>query len=184
MDAMRDDVRDAFAVVHSLALRGTLPQLPHGADALVREGLIQRTLTGYELTPPGHSRHRALLETERRTLDLGLLSMAYARLPAVTRRLRALLLEWEANDEPARRRMVSQVCAIVDEVELILRRSAAVAPRFGSYGPRLAAARSRLLDGDQEHVLGPGIDSILTVWKEMSEDYLQTLGCGHSTEDL
>jgi hypothetical protein len=125
-----------------------------------------------------------LLETERRTLDIGLLSVAYARLPPVTRRLRDLLLEWEANDEPGRRPLVGKLCGIIDEAEPILRRSATVAPRFASYWPRLAAARSRLLESQEPSALGPDVESILTVWREMNEDYLQTVGYAHEQVDL
>ena len=129
-------------------------------------------------------RHRALLEIERQTLDLGLLEMAYARLPAITRRLRELWIEWETSDQPTRRAMVAQLCAIVDEVELTLHRSSAVAPRFASYGPRLAAARSQLLESKLEYQLEGGVEAILTVWREMNEDFLQTLGCAHDPDDL
>jgi hypothetical protein len=183
--ARPEDLTDGtFTPLHCLALRGTLPQLPAGSDGLVRVGLVRPTSDGYELTGLGHRRHRALFEAERRSLDLGLLAMAYARLPALTRRLRDLSVEWEANDEPARRRMVGRLCGIVDEVELILRRSAAVAPRFASYAPRLDTAKYRLLDSDLEYAFGSGVESILTVWREMTEDYLQTLGCAHDEDDL
>jgi hypothetical protein len=175
---------DTFGVVHALALRGALPRLPPGTDGLVREGLVHATPRGFELTAVGHSRHRALLERERRTLDLGRLSMAYARLPAVTRRLRDVMLEWEANDEPARRPMVGQLCGVIEDVEPILHRSAAVAPRFAGYRLRLAAARSELLACEVPAALGSRVESILAIWREMTEDYLQTLGFGHEQVDL
>jgi hypothetical protein len=175
---------NAFAVVHSLALRGVLAHLPEGSDALVQSGLVRSTSGGYELTALGHRRHRALLEIERRALDLELLEMTYERLPAVTRRLRDILTEWEAGSELARRRLVGRLCSAVDAAELILGRSAAVAPRFASYKPRLDAARNRLLDDELEYTHGPGLESILAVWREMTEDYLQTLGLAHDVDDL
>jgi hypothetical protein len=179
-----DVADDTLTMLHCLALRGALSELPEGCEGLFREGLVRSSPGGYELTALGHRRHRALFETERRTLDLGLLAMAYARLPAVTRRLRDLSMEWECSDEPVRGRMVGRLCEIVDDVELILRRSAAVAPRFASYHPRLAAAKSRLLDADLEYSLGPGVDPILTVRREMHEDSLQTLGRAHDPDEL
>jgi hypothetical protein len=48
----------------------------------------------------------------------------------------------------------------------------------------LAAARSRLLDSNLEYALGAGVESILIVWREMNEDFLQTLGCAHDPDDL
>jgi hypothetical protein len=180
----RELANGTFAVLHGLALRDTLEQLPDGCDGLVRDGLVQSTPAGYALTPLGHRRHRALLEMERRVLDLGLLEMAYAGLPAMTRQLREIVLEWEASDDPGRWRLVGRLCAIVEHVELLLRRSAAVAPRFADYLARLDAAKRRLLDSDLEYAVGPGVESILTVWREMNEDYLQTLGCAHDQDDL
>jgi hypothetical protein len=182
--AVTELANETFSVLHGLALRGAVAELPEGSDRLVRDGLIRATPVGYELTAPGHRRHRALLEIERQTLDLGLLEMAYARLPAITRRLRELSIEWETSDQPTRRQMVARLCAIVDEVELTLHRSSAVAPRFASYGPRLAAARGQLLDSKLEYPLENGVEAILTVWREMNEDFLQTLGCAHDPDDL
>jgi hypothetical protein len=158
--------------------------LPDGSDALVKSGLVRSTTGGHELTALGHRRHRALLEIERRDLDLEQLELTYERLPAVTRCLRDILVEWEAGDEPARRRLVGRLCSVLDATEPILERSAAIAPRFASYQPRLRAARDRLLDDKLEYAHGPGVESILTVWREMNEDYLQTLGLAHDVDDL
>ena len=179
-----ESATDTFAAVHSLALRGPVRQLPDESGGLLREGLVRSTSEGYELTEIGHRRHRALLEGERRSIDLGHLEMAYARLPGLTRRLRDLWVEWDANDEPPHGQMVGRLCAIIDEAELILRRSAAVAPRFSSYRRRLDAAKYLLLDSDLQYAFGSGVESILIVWREMTEDYLQTLGCGHDEDDL
>jgi hypothetical protein len=175
---------DAFAAVHSLALRGALGHLPDGAVGLVDAGLIRSTPSGYELTELGHRRHRALLGLERRTLDLGLLEIAYARLPAFTHRLREISLEWAAADGDPRRRLIPRLCELVDDVELTIRRSSAVAPRFAAYLTRLQAARARLLGGELDYAVSDGVDSILTIWREMNEDFLQTLGCAHDQDDL
>ena len=180
----KESATDTFATLHSLALRGAARQLPEEPGSLIREGLVRPTSKGYELTELGHRRHRALFEGERRSIDLGLLEMAYARLPGLTRRLRDLSVDWQAGDEPARGRMVGRLCAIIDEVELILRRSAAIAPRFASYRRRLDAAKYLLLDSDLRYAFETGVQSILTVWREMTEDYLQTLGCAHDEDDL
>jgi hypothetical protein len=180
----KESAPGSFAALHSLALRGAVRQLPEESDSLLRDGLVRSTSAGYELTESGHRRHRALFERERRSIDLGHLEMAYARLPGLTRRLRDLWVEWEANDEPPHGQMVGRLCTILDEAELILRRSAAVAPRFSSYQRRLDAARYLVLDSDLQYAFGTGVESILIVWREMTEDYLQTLGCAHDEDDL
>ena len=179
-----DLTNGTFATVHSLALRGTLQQLPEASEDLIRAGLVSSTPAGYTLTQLGHRRHRAFLDMERRLLDLGLLEMAYAALPAVTRQLREIVLDWEAGDARDRRRLVGPLCAIVESIELILRRSAAVAPRFEAYRARLDTAKRRLLDSELEYAVDPDVESILTVWREMNEDYLQTRGHAHDEGDL
>jgi hypothetical protein len=178
------DTTNTFIAVHSLALRSTLARLPEGSDSLLAAGLIRSAPDGYELTELGHRRHRALLEIERRTLDLGLLEMAYAQLPTVTHRLRELSVEWRATEEDRRGRLIPGLCALVGDVELIIRRSSAVAPRFASYLKRLETARSRLLGGQLDYAVGDDVDSILAIWREMNEDYLQTLGCARDQGEL
>ena len=111
-----DLTNGTFATVHSLALRGTLQQLPEASEDLIRAGLVSSTPAGYTLTQLGHRRHRAFLDMERRLLDLGLLEMAYAALPAVTRQLREIVLDWEAGDARDRRRLVGPLCAIVESI--------------------------------------------------------------------
>jgi hypothetical protein len=128
--AVTDLAGDAFTVLHSLAIRGTVSYLPEGSDALVQGGLVRSTSAGYELTALGHGRHRALLEIERRALDLELLEMTYERLLALTRRLRDILIELEVGSEAARRRLVVRLCSVVDAAEPILGRS--VRSRRGS----------------------------------------------------
>ena len=59
---------------------------------------------------------------------------------------------------------------------------AATLERFGSYGPRLAEARARVEGGDVDWFTKPMIDSYHTVWFELHEDLLATLGIERSTE--
>jgi hypothetical protein len=182
-DQTADDA-EIFPAVHALALRGQLSELPVEAEGLLEAGLVRSTPDGFTLTDLGHRRHRGLLEDERATLDLSLLGIAYARFPTLARRLQTLIARWEAADRASPRRMVEELCEIVGDVESILRRSASVAPRFGSYIPRLSAAQGRLIDGEIRYAIDPTVDSIATVWRELAEDYLQTLGHGPEREEI
>lgn len=54
--------------------------------------------------------------------------------------------------------------------------------RFGSYGRRLAAARARVEDGEHDWMTKPMIDSYHSVWFELHEDLLATLGIERGSE--
>jgi len=54
--------------------------------------------------------------------------------------------------------------------------------RFGTYGPRLAAARVRVEAGEHDWMTKPLIDSYHSVWFELHEDLLATLGIERGSE--
>jgi hypothetical protein len=54
--------------------------------------------------------------------------------------------------------------------------------RFGNYGPRLAAARVRVEAGEHDWMTKPLIDSYHSVWFELHEDLLATLGIERGSE--
>jgi hypothetical protein len=175
---------DVFPTVHTLALRGSLKRPTGDLGALEAAGLIRRAPDGFTLTDSGHRCHRALLEEERATLDIGLLDIIYEPVPAAGRRLKAIESRWHRVDEGARRRLVSELSAVLDEVQPTLRRSAKVAPRFGDYIARLREAERRLLDGELDYAFDPAVESIATVWRELHEDYLQTLGYAQESDTI
>jgi hypothetical protein len=54
--------------------------------------------------------------------------------------------------------------------------------RFGNYGRRLAAARARVEAGENDWMTKPMIDSYHSVWFELHEDLLATLGIERGSE--
>ena len=54
--------------------------------------------------------------------------------------------------------------------------------RFGNYGPRLSAARVRVEAGEHDWMTKPMIDSYHSVWFELHEDLLATLGIERGSE--
>lgn len=54
--------------------------------------------------------------------------------------------------------------------------------RFGNYGRRLAAARARVEAGEHDWMTKPMIDSYHSVWFELHEDFLATLGIERGSE--
>jgi hypothetical protein len=173
------DHDDVFPTVHVLALRGSLRQLPGDSDEFEAAGLVRSTPDGFTLTEAGHRHHRVLFEQERAALDIGLLGIVYERFPALARRLKALESRWSRIDDAARRDLVPELVSIVDEMEPMLRRSAELAPRFGTYIGRLRDAKLRITHGDLDYGFDHGVESINMVLRELHEDYLQTLGRGY-----
>jgi len=178
------DADAAFAAIHALALRSPLRQPPSGVERLLDDGLVSRAEDGFRLTDRGHRSHRALCERERQTLDLTGLGLTFVPIPQLARRLRRLSRDWEAwPGELERRRVVRDLCAVVDETAPILLRSTAVVPRFSTYLPRLQAARTRVGSGQLSYAFDADIDSIGGVWHELHEDYLQTLGIAYDERE-
>ena len=182
-----DSTNDAaFGAIHSIALRGRVPRLESGSERLVEAGLVRPVAGGFQLTELGYSRHRALLAQERETLDLSRLALASGPMPALARALRRVQASFALPGRPAapaRRRLVQELCALVDDTTPVLRRTATLVPRFAEYTPRLDAAVAMLRAGDNAYAFGPDVDSIGAVWTEFHEDLLQTLGRGHDLGD-
>ena len=71
----------------------------------------------------------------------------------------------------------------MDQVQPIVAELAAVLARFASYGPRFATALERVEAGELDWFTKPTIDSFHTVWFELHENLLATLGIERGTED-
>jgi hypothetical protein len=177
-----DAMADMFAVVHALAVRGTMAELPAGVGHLVDAGLIEPTAAGFCLTEGGYRVHRALAEQEREALDLPSLAVLCGRLPVLTRRLAALAAECAGQTDPRERcRSAHALAATIDVVAEVVARGARAAPRFGEYLPRLRAVAAALRS---EPAVAAYASSAAALGRELREDYLQTLGQGIEREDL
>jgi hypothetical protein len=173
---------ETMTALHTLALRGSAPELPGDTAALVERGLVIETRAGWMLTADGHARHDERLAAERETLDRDALTPIYERFLAANTPLKSLSSTWQTADEDARFELLGQLADIVDRVEPALRRTTAILPRFAGYHPRLADALARAEDGDLDYVVSPRVESVHTVWMECHEDYLQTLGISREEE--
>jgi hypothetical protein len=161
-------------------------------EALGEEGLVTRKqgieVSGWVLTPAGRAELGRRLADEleaaggRRTVEA-----VYDRFAALNPELLQLCTDWqlkpagagEVNDhsDPEYDRAV-----IERLVELHQRAEPAIAPlgalldRFASYPRRLGEAAARVVAGDPDWFTRPVMDSYHTVWFELHEDLLATLG--------
>ena len=152
-------------------------------------------LTGWTLTTAGRDQGERLLSEElQRTEARASIESAYDQFIGINAELLSICTDWQAvvvdgvevvNDHRDAARDAS-VLARLDRLHLqILPVTSALADalaRFDGYGSRLTAAHERIIGGETEWLTRPTIDSYHTVWFELHEDLLATLGRRRSEE--
>jgi hypothetical protein len=203
--AHASDVR--FLVLHGLRLKGfgEPPAIGGvvGLDASVVEDhlgklqideLVLRRdgrLAGWSLTPAGRlEQQRLAAEDAAAAGATSAVREGYERFLKLNGRLLGVCTDWQVrgdvpNDHthPA---YDAEVLERLDEIDAglvpILDDLAAALDRYRPYAPRFAAARARLAAGELEWFTKPLIDSYHTIWFELHEDLLSTLGIERSQE--
>lgn len=168
------------------------------AAALITEleaaGLVLRRegrLTGYALTREGRAEQQALAAKE--LADLGLTAdvrSGYDRFLGLNGDLLAVCTDWQVRGEVINDHadavydagVIERLAGIHAEALPILVDLAAVLDRFAPYGPRLGGAMARVHAGEHDYFTKPIIDSFHTVWFELHEDLLTSLGLERSQE--
>ena len=79
--------------------------------------------------------------------------------------------------------VVAALRSLDAEVQPICRDLGAILARFMPYGDRLSAALDKIDAGDPDWFTKPTIDSYHTVWFELHENLLATLGIERGQED-
>jgi hypothetical protein len=187
---------DTAAVAEAVGLEeaDTKPEL----DGLVADGLAtyrEGRLSGFALTPAGRESHARLLAEELdATGQRDAVRAAYDRFLAINKDLLEICTAWQlrevggesvVNDhsDPAHdAAVVERLAALHAAVTPICSDLAAALDRFAGYGPRLADALAKVQAGDVDWFTKPMIASYHTVWFELHEDLLATLGIERSSE--
>lgn len=168
-------------------------------DDLASSGLVEHRasgpLTGWSLTPAGRAEHARLL---RRELELtgtrSVVATAYRRFRELNPLVLDLTSRWQVRRIAGRLARNDHTdprydAAVLDDLAEVHRRAvplcedlATALQRFRPYGPELDRALARALAGDGDHVAKPGVRSYHTVWFELHEDLLVTLGLDRTAE--
>jgi len=203
----------ATLVLHALRLKGFadtdvvaahagLPAADTGAllDRFGADGLVVRRegrITGWSLTPAGRKRHTELVGAE---VDAAAcreqVRAAYHRFLDINGEMLAVCTDWQMrsgdggepvlndhSDAVYDKGVIGRLRGIDDRVQPVCEGLAASLERFGGYGARLRAALEKVEAGEVEWFTKPVIDSYHTVWFEMHEDLLCTLGLERSKEE-
>ena len=153
-------------------------------------------LTGWMLLGAGRAEGERMLADE---LDAaggrGDIDAAYRQFLALNQACLQVCTDWqlverdgtpivnEHDDAAYDADVVARLRALVGEVRPICAELATVLARFDGYGPRFDAALARVEAGDHDWFTKPTIDSFHTVWFELHENLLATLGIERGTEE-
>jgi hypothetical protein len=163
------------------------------ADGLVKHRAGR--VSGWTLTGEGRTRGEAMARDE---LDAAgardEVQDAYARFLEWNQRVLQLCTDWQMRDgddgpvmndhtDPAYDDAVVEQLAEVDRaIQPVCAHLASAFDRFAGYGQRLAAALERIQQGEKDWFTKPTIDSYHTVWFELHENLLATLGVERGKE--
>ena len=201
----------SFLVLHALRLKGFaeadvlaesagletddvaahLTTFAESGCVLRRDGRV----SGWALTPAGRQRHGELVAADvdaagaRDEVD-----GAYRRFLSLNRDLLAVCTAWQIREVDGEQKVndhadatydkevVERLLGVHDRVRPVCADLREVMDRFGGYGSRLRTALERLVDGDTDWFTKPTIPSYHTVWFELHEDLLVSLGIERSAE--
>jgi hypothetical protein len=168
-----------------------LDQLVVDGQATYRDG----KLSGFTLTRAGREQHAQLLSDE---LDAAgtraAVQHAYQRFLQLNTDLLTICTAWQLRDIDGASTVndhsdggydagvIEQLVTLHAGVEPICDDLGATLDRYAGYGPRLSHAVERVRAGDGDWFTKPMIPSYHTVWFEMHEDLLCTLGIERGAE--
>jgi hypothetical protein len=168
-------------------------------DQLVTEGLASYRdgrLSGFTLTKLGREQHAVLLSAELdATGARGAVQDSYRGFLQLNTDLLTICTAWQLRDVDGESvindhadagydsGVIDRLASLHARVEPICTDLGAVLDRFGGYRPRLSFAMDQIRAGDTFWFTKPMIPSYHTVWFEMHEDLLSTLGIERGSED-
>jgi len=196
-----------FLVLHGLRLKGfgeppavaaavglDVATVVEQLDKLLADELVlhrEGRLAGWALTPAGRVEQQRLAAVDAEEAGAtGAVRGAYERFLELNAPLLAVCTDWQVRggvpndhaDATYDEAVLERLRTIHDGVVPILADLGDALLRYRHYEPRLAAALARLDGGELEYFTKPLIDSYHTIWFELHEDLLTTLGIERSQE--
>ncbi|HET6794665.1 MAG TPA: hypothetical protein VFH45_09495 [Acidimicrobiales bacterium] len=209
--AFRSDA--TFLVLHALRLKGFADHpvvaalfglddtmVKSALESMAGSGLVsfrQGRTSGWTLSAAGRARHGELVAAELDACGCrGPIDDGYRRFLTVNARLLEVCTKWQLRAVGGRQvpndhsdaaydaAVVSELGAVDDFIQPVCADLAVTMERLSSYGSRLAEARRRVDAGQGEWMTRPVIDSYHTIWFELHEDLLVTLGIERAREAM
>jgi hypothetical protein len=194
-------------VLHGLRLRGfgeaaavadltglDVDDVTKHLEALNADGLVLHRdgrLPGWALTAAGRAeQERALAEEADAAGARPAVQDAYERFLGINTELLEVCTAWQMRGDALNDHsdavydsgVVARLEALHQQLGPILDDLERALVRYEGYRPRLEAALAKLREGDNDWFTKPMIDSYHTVWFQLHEDLLNTLGIDRSAE--
>ncbi len=168
-------------------------------DQLVADGMAtyrRGRLSGFALTPAGREAHAGRLAEELEANSAReAVQEAYGRFLSHNADLLTICTAWQLRDvdgesvlndhtdEVYDAGVIDRLVALHAGIEPVCEDLGRTLDRFAGYGPRLSLALHNVRAGDADWFTKPMIPSYHTVWFEMHEDLLCTLGIERGSEE-
>ncbi|MCI3948344.1 MAG: hypothetical protein K0R11_278 [Acidimicrobiales bacterium] len=194
-----------FLVLHGLRVKGFAGTADvaavagldgEAAEQLLRgladQGLVrwkEGRLPPWSLTPDGRAEHQRSVSDELEAAGAkAVVDGAYQRFLVLNRELLEVCTAWQLrtdgvtqvpndhSDAAHDRAVVERLEAVDGAAQQLIDELTGSLERFGAYGPRLRTALQRVRAGDGDWITKPTVDSYHTVWMELHEDLMATLG--------
>jgi len=173
-------------------VQGILADLGARELARHREGRV----SGWALTPVGRALHAELVAAELAAAGCEPdVEAGYREFLVLNPRLLSTASAWQLRQESGQpvvndhtdanhdARVIADLRALHNATAPLVSRLRALLERFARYGSRLSTAVDRVEAGDHDWFTKPLIDSYHTVWFELHEDLLSTLGKERASEE-
>ena len=155
----------------------------------------EKPLPGWTCTPAGRTEHGRLVGVDLEASGArAAVDAAYRRFFGLNPELLAVCTAWQLrpegdgqvpndhSDAEYDAEVVGRLATVDAGVQPLVDELAGHLLRYEGYAPRLAAALARVRAGEHEWVTRPLIDSYHTVWMELHEDLMATLGIERGEE--
>ncbi len=208
---MAESSNHELLTLHSLRLKGFIDAAEAAELAGLEQSIVDAQLaafaeqelvvhregrvSGWQLTAEGRAKGEALLAEELDTAGVrDQVADAYRRFLESNQSFLSICTDWQVrvidgeqalNDHTDADYDASVIEALAGTdvvVQPIVADLAAALDRFSSYGPRFADRLAKVKSGDTDWFTKPMIDSYHTVWFELHENLLATLGIERAKE--
>jgi len=185
-----------IASVHGLGVDETGVILSRMAEA---EKCVMRQVEAvekYVLTPAGREQGQAALARELEVVDArGAMEAMYEKFLQLNPEMLQLCTDWQVindgsgeqelndhSDSDYDSNVLNRLVVLDQRIADVLQPLIDVLPRFDNYPSRFTLALKKVLSGDLDWMTKPIMPSYHTVWFELHEDLLATLGIDRASE--